>query len=209
MSLHTYMMFVGASLILCLVPGPDMLFLLGRTIAQGRPAGLCAAFGINLGAYVHLVAAITGLSALVLASATAFAAVKWVGAAYLVYLGINALRSNGGLAVADTGDARKKALRNIFWQGFLSDVLNPKVALFYIALLPQFIDAHDQSPVKHLVALGVAGNMIGIATSVTYVFLAARLTSALRRNRTISALLTKAMGTLFLGLGLKLATDKT
>ncbi|MEX3954343.1 LysE family translocator, partial [Paraburkholderia sp. EG287B] len=142
MSLHTYILFVGASFILCLVPGPDMLFLLGRTIAQGRAAGLCAAFGINLGAYVHLLAAITGLSALVLASATAFTAVKWIGAAYLLYLGLGALRSKGGFAFP-AGDAKVKALRLIFWQGFLSDVLNPKVALFYVALLPQFISAHD------------------------------------------------------------------
>ncbi|MET3234414.1 UNVERIFIED_ORG: threonine/homoserine/homoserine lactone efflux protein [Burkholderia sp. 1263] len=207
MSLHTYMLFVGASFVLCLVPGPDMLFLLGRTIAQGRMAGLCAALGINLGAYVHLLAAVTGLSALVLASATAFTAVKWVGAAYLLYLGLGALRSKGSIAFP-VGDARTKALRLIFWQGFLSDVLNPKVALFYIALLPQFMNAHDPSPAKHLVALGVTGNMVGIATSIIYVFLAARMTSALRRNQAISSWLTKAMGALFVGLGLRLATEK-
>ncbi|MEX3952776.1 LysE family translocator [Paraburkholderia sp. EG287B] len=207
MSLHTYILFVGASFILCLVPGPDMLFLLGRTIAQGRAAGLCAAFGINLGAYIHLLAAITGLSALVLASATAFTAVKWIGAAYLLCLGLGALRSKGGFAFP-VGDAKVKALRLIFWQGFLSDVLNPKVALFYVALLPQFISAHDPSPVKHLVALGVTGNMVGIGTSITYVFLAARMTDALRRNQSISSWLTKAMGALFVGLGLKLATEK-
>lgn len=207
MSLHTYMLFVGVSLILCLVPGPDMLFLLGRTIAQGRTAGLCAAFGVNLGAYVHLLAAVTGLSALVLASATAFTVVKWIGAAYLLYLGLGALRSKGSFAFP-VGEARVKALLLIFWQGFLSDVLNPKVALLYVALLPQFMNAHDPSPVKHLIALGVAGNMVGIATSITYVFLAARMTSALRHNHAISSWLTKAMGALFVGLGLKLATEK-
>ncbi|MBN3751522.1 LysE family translocator [Paraburkholderia sp. Tr-20389] len=168
------MLFVVASLVLCLVPGPDMLFLLGRTIAQGRAAGLCAAFGINLGAYVHLLAAASGLSALLLASATAFTAVKWAGAAYLLYVGFEALRSKGSLAFP-VGDARTKALRHIFWQGFLSDVLNPKVALFYIALLPQFMSAHDPNPVKHLVALGVTGNMIGIATSL-YLRVARRAT---------------------------------
>jgi threonine/homoserine/homoserine lactone efflux protein len=201
------MLFVGASLILCLVPGPDMLFLLGRTIAQGRAAGLSAAFGINLGAYVHLVAAVTGLSAVILASAMAFTAVKWVGAAYLFYLGLRALLSKGSL-VFPVGDVRAKALRLIFWQGFLSDVLNPKVALFYVALLPQFVSAHDPSPVTHLLALGVACNMVGIATSIAYVFLAARMTSTLRRNHAISCWLSRAMGALFVGLGLKLATEK-
>ncbi|MGO4764192.1 LysE family translocator [Cupriavidus sp. 2KB_3] len=125
MSLHTYMLFIGASLVLCPVPGPDMLFLLGRMIAQGRAAGLCAAFGINLGAYVHLLAAVTGLSALILASATAFSVVKWLGAAYLIYLGWGALRSKGGIVPSEL-DARKNALHRIFWQGFLSDVLNPQ-----------------------------------------------------------------------------------
>lgn len=208
MSLHTYLLFVGASLVLCLVPGPDMLFLLGRTIAQGRAAGLCAALGINLGAYVHLLAAVTGLSALVLASATAFIAVKWLGAAYLFYLGLRTLLAKASVAVPDTGDARKKTLRLIFWQGFLSDVLNPKVALFYIALLPQFMSAQDPHPVRHLVALGVTGNMVGITTSIVYVLLAARMTRALRHNQTVSSLLTKAMGTLFVGLSVKLATEK-
>ena len=207
MSLHTYMLFIGASLVLCLVPGPDMLFLLGRTIAQGRAAGLCAAFGINLGAYVHLLAAVTGLSALILASATAFAVVKWLGAAYLIYLGWGALRSKGGIVPSEP-DSRKNALHRIFWQGFPSDVLNPKVALFYVALLPQFMSTNDPHPVKHLIALGVTGNMVGIATSVMYVFLAARMTTALRRNRSISAWLSKAMGVLFVGLGLKLVSEK-
>lgn len=201
------MLFIGASLILCLVPGPDMLFLLGRTIAQGRAAGLCAAFGINLGAYVHLVAAVTGLSALVLASATAFTVIKWLGAAYLIYLGWGAWHSKGSIAIGRP-DARKSALHRIFWQGFLSDVLNPKVALFYVALLPQFVSVQDPHAVKHLIALGVTGNMVGIATSVIYVLLAARMTTALRSNGSISAWLNKAMGVLFVALGLKLASEK-
>jgi threonine/homoserine/homoserine lactone efflux protein len=207
MSQHTYLLFIGASLLLCLVPGPDMLFLLGRTIAQGRAAGMCAAFGINLGAYVHLLAAVTGLSALILTSATAFSIVKLLGAAYLLYLGWCTLRTKETTGIS-VGDEPPKALRRVFWQGFLSDVLNPKVALFYIALLPQFMNAHDPHPVAHLVVLGVTGNMVGITTSLVYVYLAAHLTSALRRNRTISVWLTKAMGALFVGLGLKLVTEK-
>lgn len=118
MSLHTYMLFIGASLVLCLVPGPDMLFLLGRTIAQGRAAGISAALGINLGAYVHLFAAVTGLSAVLLASSTAFSAVKFAGAAYLLYLGLGALRAKGNLVVT-AGSAAKTTLRRIFWQRFL------------------------------------------------------------------------------------------
>lgn len=207
MSLHTYMLFIGASLVLCLVPGPDMLFLLGRTIAQGRAAGISAALGINLGAYVHLFAAVTGLSAVLLASSTAFSAVKFAGAAYLLYLGLGALRAKGNLVVT-AGSAAKTTLRRIFWQGFLCDVLNPKVALFYIALLPQFISAHDSASVKHLIALGITGNMVGITTSILYVFLASQMTRAFRRNTVLAAWSTKAMGAIFVGLGIKLATEK-
>ena len=133
--------------------------------------------------------------------------VKFVGAAYLVYLGWGALRAKGGFSLPQEG-ASRIALRRIFWQGFLSDVLNPKVALFYISLLPQFISAHDQHPLQHLLTLGVIGNMVGISTSVVYVFLASRMTQALRRNQTISAWLAKAVGALFVGLGLKLTTEK-
>ncbi|WP_082103284.1 LysE family translocator [Robbsia andropogonis] len=131
MAFHTYFLFVTASLLLCLVPGPDMLLLLGRTIAQGRKAGLCAAVGINLGAYFHLICAATGLSAIVMASATAFTVVKWVGAGYLFYIGYGALRAKGAFNLSKD-EARKVSLRRAFFQGFLSDALNPKVALFFL-----------------------------------------------------------------------------
>ncbi|MWL89563.1 LysE family translocator [Cupriavidus sp. SW-Y-13] len=208
MSIHTYMLFIGASVVLCLVPGPDMLFLLGQTVAKGRAAGLSAALGINLGAYVHLLAAITGLSALILASATAFAVVKFAGAAYLIYLGWTAIRAKGGFALPEDVGLQKTVLRRIFWQGFLSDVLNPKVALFYIALLPQFVSAQDSDAMTQLVVLGVTGNMVGIATSVIYVFVASKMTAILRRSPTISAWMTKLMGAMFVSLGAKLATEK-
>jgi len=204
---HTYFLFIVSSLVLCLVPGPDMLLLLGRTIAQGRKAGLYAAVGINLGAYVHLVCAATGLSAIVMASATAFTVVKWIGAAYLFYIGYGAIRAKGGINLPDARPSKDR-LSRAFLQGFLSDVLNPKVALFFLAFLPQFIEPHDPKAVLHIIELGIAGNMVGIFTSITYVFLAARLTATLRRSPTISAWLTKALGVLFIGLGMRVAAEK-
>ncbi|WP_320533941.1 LysE family translocator [Robbsia andropogonis] len=207
MGFHTYLLFLIASLILCLVPGPDMLLLLGRTIAQGRKAGLYTAVGINLGAYVHLFCAATGLSAIVLATATAFTVVKWVGAGYLFYIGFGVLRAKGRITLFDV-QPEKQSLRRSFLQGFLSDVLNPKVALFFLAFLPQFIEPHDPKAVLHIIALGISGNMVGILTSMTYVFLAARLTVTLRRSPTISVWLTKALGVLFIGLGVKVAAEK-
>src|SRR5919202_1968344 len=182
MTLDTYLLFVGASLLLNLVPGPDMVYLLSRCIAQGRRAGVLAGLGINLGAYVHLLAAITGLSAILMTSAVAFAAVKWAGAAYLVYLGISALRSQGGPISVSADGLSGRSRKAIFWQGFVSDVLNPKVAVFFLALLPQFVHAEGESPVGQLLVLGVTVNIIGIATSLVLVLVSARLVNGMWRN---------------------------
>src|SRR5450830_342069 len=165
MTLHTYLLFILSSLLLNLVPGPDMLFMLGRSIAQGRKAGLCAAFGINLGAYAHLTAALTGLSAVLLTSATAFLVVKWMGAAYLIYLGIQTLRSKSTMISVDGTRSKVQSGFRIFWQGFLSDVLNPKVAIFYLALFPQFVGSDSINPISELLILGITGNIVGISVS--------------------------------------------
>lgn len=204
----SYGLFVLASLILILVPGPDMLFMLGRSIAQGRRAGLVAAFGINAGGYVHLTAAITGLSAILLTSALAFAIVKWIGAAYLLYLGISALRDRTGALSLAAGDLPAKSLRAVFVQGFLSDVLNPKVAVFFLALLPQFVDLKAGHPVVQLLLLGLTANMLAIAVNLILVLLSAGISQSLRGNPRIAGRLQRAMGLLFIGLGVRLATEK-
>jgi|SRR5450830_578884 len=208
MTLHTYLLFVLSSLLLNLVPGPDMLFMLGRSITQGRKAGLCAAFGINLGAYVHLIAALTGLSAILLTSATAFLVVKWIGATYLIFLGIQTLRSKSTLISFDGTRAKRQSSLRIFWQGFLSDVLNPKVAIFYLALFPQFVGSDATNPVSQFLILGITGNMVGISVSVILVLLSTRITAGLRRDSTYAQWLQKSMGVLFVGLGLRLVAQK-
>src|SRR5436190_14868484 len=136
---HTYWIFVGAVVVLGLAPGPDMAYMLTRTIAQGRKAGVVAAVGINVGAYAHVLAAVAGLSAILATSSFAFTVVKWIGACYLVWIGIQALTKSASLALQGNA-ADPLALKTIFWQGFLSDLLNPKVALFFLAFLPQFVD---------------------------------------------------------------------
>jgi threonine/homoserine/homoserine lactone efflux protein len=208
MSWTNYGLFVLAGLALILVPGPDMLFMLGRSIAQGRRAGVVAAFGINAGGYVHLAAAITGLSAILLTSALAFTIVKWAGAAYLVYLGINALRDRAGLIDLETGEVAPRRLRAIFVQGFLSDVLNPKVAVFFLALLPQFVDLKAGHPVTQLLLLGLTVNMLAIAVNLILVMLSAKISRSLRGNPRIARRLQSAMGVLFIGLGARLATER-
>jgi threonine/homoserine/homoserine lactone efflux protein len=208
MTWTSYLLFVGASLVLILVPGPDMMFLLGRSIAQGRKAGVVAALGINAGGYVHLTAAITGLSAILLSSAVAFTVVKWIGAAYLVYLGISALADRGeGLRIAGR-ETSARSLRAVFVQGFLSDVLNPKVAVFFVALLPQFVDLKVGHPIRELLLLGVTTNILAIAVSLVIVLLSSWISTRLRGDPRIARRLQHGMGVWFIGLGARLAAER-
>ena len=208
MTLETWLLFVGASIVLVLVPGPDMIYLLGRSFAQGRRAGAVAAIGINAGAYVHLAAAVTGLSAILLTSAVAFAVVKWAGAAYLVVLGIMTLRGRGSGLEVSTEGLVGRSLRAIFWQGFLSDVLNPKVAVFFLALLPQFVSPQAGNAIGQLVLLGLTVNVIAIVINLLIVAASARIGRKLRGDPRIAHWLQKAMGALFIGLGVRLVTER-
>jgi threonine/homoserine/homoserine lactone efflux protein len=207
-ALHDYLLFVGASIVLCIVPGPDMIYLLARCVSQGRKAGVMAALGFNVGGYVHLAAAILGLSAILATSATAFVVVKWIGAAYLVHLGVRALRGSSALvSLDDTADDRRRSARTIFLQAFLSDVLNPKVAVFFLALLPQFVKTRGASPTAQLVTLGVTVNVIAICVNLLIVLLATRITVSLRRSAIVRARLNRAMGLVLVALGLRLAAE--
>ena len=208
MSLHSYWLFVGASIVLALIPGPDMAYMLARCIAQGRRAGLIAALGFNLGGYFHLAAAMLGLSAILATSSVAFTVVKWLGAAYLVYLGMGALRSKQGPLVINGSGLTSRGDRTILWQAFLSDALNPKVAMFFLALLPQFIDPHASHPTLQILVLGVTVNMIALTSNILVVLCSARLTQKLRQNAAITNWMQKAMGALFITLGLRLAAEK-
>jgi threonine/homoserine/homoserine lactone efflux protein len=208
MTLENYLLFVGASLALILIPGPDMLYMLGRCVAQGRRAGLMAALGINAGAYVHLIAAVTGLSAILLTSSIAFTTVKWSGAAYLVYLGINVLLDRGRGLEASTERLNGWSLKAIFLQGFLSDALNPKVAVFFLAFLPQFVDVQAGHAVAQLLELGLTVNMLAILVNCLIVAISAHVSQRLRKNARVARWLHKGMGLMFVGLGARLVTEK-
>ncbi len=207
MDWHGYWIFVGASVALVLVPGPDMAYMLGRTVAQGRLAGIVSVLGINAGAYVHLIAAVTGLSAILMTSVLAFSIVKMLGAAYLVYLGVQtflgARRGEGSQP-----QLRGVSLRAVFWQGFLSDALNPKVAIFYLAFLPQFVDPHAQRPFLQVLLLGLTANMIAPPINILIVLASSSLTRTLRRSERVSSLLKRGLGITFIGLGARLAFEK-
>lgn len=208
MDWSTYLVFVGGSILLCITPGPDMIQVLGRSIAQGRKAGLVASFGINAGAYTHLLAAVLGLSAVLATSSFAFTVVKWVGAAYLIYIGIQTFRSTAFPDLSNDLSKEQLPIKTIFLQGYLSDVLNPKVAIFFLAFLPQFITASDSKPFQTLLLLGVTVNMIGLLTNLLLVVIATEASRKLRTSANIAGLLNRLLGCVFVGLGLRLANEK-
>jgi threonine/homoserine/homoserine lactone efflux protein len=138
LGIHDLALFASAALLVNLTPGPDMLFVAGTSAARGQRDGVFAALGVGLGCMLHIALAALGLSALLAASATAFTVVKWVGAAYLVWVGITMLRAGGSRDV-DARTAVPASSMKVFWQGATTNALNPKVALFFLAFLPQFI----------------------------------------------------------------------
>src|ERR1700736_1025197 len=146
-------LFVSAALLLLVIPGPAVFYILGRSIGQGRVAGLVSALGISVGSLVHTAAASVGLSALLMSSAIAFGIVKYLGAAYLIYLGVQKLRHEDSAELS--GDAPPVKLSRIFAQGIVVNVLNPKAALFFFAFLPQFVDPTRGHVAAQILFLGV------------------------------------------------------
>src|SRR5271170_8002229 len=171
--------FLLASLILAILPGPGVIYILTRTLSRGRAAGLASVCGIALGNLGNAAIASLGLAIVIAASAAAFAAVKIVGAAYLVFLGLQALRSKAGAQPAD--EAQRPILpARVFRDGFLVALLNPKTAVFFAAFLPQFIHP-GAAPLAQTLFLGCAFVVVAVCTDTIYVFAAAALASTLRR----------------------------
>ena len=202
---HDLLLFVVTALVLNATPGVDMLYTLTRTLQHGWRAGLIAALGIIVGCVVHTIAAALGLAALLAASAWAFTAVKWIGAAYLLWLAWEMLCAAAGRDV-DTPQARVPAsepLGRIFVQGFLTNVLNPKVALFFLALLPQFIAA--DAPNKPLAFLFLGA--VFIVNGALFLFALVALAQSARRfgaNRYVRCALNAIGGALFAALAVRL-----
>jgi threonine/homoserine/homoserine lactone efflux protein len=206
--IHHYWLFIATAIVLVLTPGQDTFFILGRSIASGRAAGIAAALGITVGSICHTLLAALGLSALLATSPHAFAAVKLAGAAYLLYIGVRALlaRSNGipGGAAAGPDDGRWPAFR----QGIVTNLLNPKVALFFLALMPQFIAAGSANQVGAFLLLGISFVSLGLAWCVTLAVGAAYLRGALLGRPSLASWMNRVAGTMFIALGLRLATAR-
>jgi len=179
----------------------------GRSSTQGWPAGATAALGIGAGIFVHIAAAAIGLSAILAASATAFAAIKIAGAIYLVYVGISLLCSSGSPARGASTAPAPASLRTIFLQGFLTNVLNPKVALFFLAFLPQFVEPGAPSKALAFLFLGVVFNLNGTLWNLLVAWSCARIGGA-ARHAVFSTWFNRCVGVLFIWLGVKLAFSR-
>jgi threonine/homoserine/homoserine lactone efflux protein len=206
--IHDLGLFIVAGLLLNFTPGADFLYILGRGAAGGFGAGVWAALGVGAGCCLHILAAALGLSALLAASAVAFTAVKWVGAGYLIYLGIALMRSRGALGAHAVQRRESASPRRVFWQGFLTNALNPKVALFFLAFVPQFIDSGSATKIQAFLVLGAIFNTTGTAWNIFVAWSAAALARRLEVTERIGRWVNRCLGALFVALGVRLAVAR-
>lgn len=203
------LMFMAAGWLLNLTPGPDVLFIVSHALKSGVRAGLVAALGIVSGCFVHVFAAALGVGALLATSATAFTLLKWVGGAYLVWMGSRLLLSRPGASrvvpAQPVPDRAPADLRRIYLSGFLTNVLNPKVALFFLAFVPQFIAPDTTDKVTAFLLLGLLFNLNSLPINFGYAWLAAWAANRVQVVQRTLHWLDRMAGVMFLGFGLKLA----
>ena len=205
--IHDFALFLAAAILLNLTPGPDTAYILGRSIAEGRDAGIASALGISVGSIFHTCAAALGLSAVLATSAVAFSAIKLLGGAYLIFLGLKMILYRSGQFRVPPNFRRRTAAA-AFQQGIFTNMLNPKVALFFLAFLPQFIDPASNTKVLAFLVLGFTFVTTGTIWCLILAWFASAFSERLRANETIEHWLDRAAGTLFIFLGLRLATAK-
>ncbi|CAN5145992.1 LysE family translocator [soil metagenome] len=209
---HHLLLFIGAGLLLNLTPGPDVLYIVSHALRSGARAGIVAGLGITAGCFVHIVAAAAGVSALMAASSTAFAVLKWAGAGYLLWIGVKMLiaRQPAGGATPDLAAASARggstgSLRSIFLGGFWTNALNPKVALFFLAFVPQFIVPGTSNAPLAFLLLGCLFNFNAIFVNVGWAVLAAWMSRRMQAVQRAMSWLDRFAGAMFIGFGIKLA----
>ena len=200
-------LFVPAALLLLLTPGPAVLYIVARTLEQGRRAGLVSMLGVHVGTLVHVAAAAIGVSAVLAASATAFGIVRYVGAAYLVYLGVRRILERR--SVVATAPTRHSRLRRAFVDGVVVNVLNPKTALFFLAFLPQFVDVGRGAIGAQILALGVVFVLLGLMTDGAYALTAGTAAQWLRAQPRFLASERWISGGMYIGLGIAAVVSPT
>ncbi|MDO6496973.1 LysE family translocator [Photobacterium sanguinicancri] len=207
--LSYWLLFFSTAFALNIAPGPDLLYILTKTIANGKRVGIASALGVCTGALFHVVAASVGLSAILVSSALAFSIVKYIGVGYLLYLAYQSFRSAGTCLNISQNAQPKESAWVAFKQGVLVDILNPKVAIFFMAFLPQFIrDGHGSVPVQ-LMYLGLLVVAVAVVVEVLYVLAASKLTEKVRSSQRLSVWLDRTVGAIFVALGIKLAASSS
>lgn len=206
MDLSLLALFAVACLALTATPGPDMLLIASRSVSQGRAAGFATLAGIQVGTYCHALAAALGLSQLFLAVPVAYDVVRYAGAAYLLYLAWKTFHSTG-TALAPTAGLRRHSIGAVFRQGLLTNLLNPKMALFVLALFPQFVRPDAGSVAMQIMVLATVLNLIGVLVNGAVIVMASRLGRVFSGRSRFSRLPQYLLGTVFAGLALRLALD--
>jgi RhtB (resistance to homoserine/threonine) family protein len=206
--IHNYLLFILSGILLNIIPGQDTLYIVGRSISQGRRAGMLSVLGISTGCLIHTLAAAFGLSAVLAASSRAFMAVRLIGAAYLIYLGVRMLFSRASASAQGAELSPPASGWTIYRQGILTNVLNPKVALFFLAFLPQFIGAQSDTKVIAFLILGLTFIFNGTLWCMILAWFASAFSRRFRERSSTESWLRRTAGALFMGLGFKLALDK-
>ena len=210
LGIHEFWLFILSGLLLNVTPGPDMAYIVGRSVQLGWRGGAVAALGISTGCLVHVFAAAIGLSALLAASSAAFTLVKWAGAAYLCFIGAKMLLSRGQAPADDKVTASGRiSLRQVFWQGWLTDVLNPEVALFFLAFLPQFVAADSPHKTAAFLLLGLIFIFNGTLWCFGVAAFAATAAGRIRQSGQAMRWINRALGGLFVYLGVRVAIAQT
>jgi threonine/homoserine/homoserine lactone efflux protein len=202
----SWLLFLVASLVLILTPGQDMVLVMSRSLGQGSLAGIATAAGVSVGLLGHTMLATLGLGALLQASELLFQALKLIGAGYLVYLGVRLLRAAATAHVLQAG--APASLPRLFVEGALSNLSNPKIALFYFAFLPQFVSASAQRPTLSLFVLGVAFALLTFLVKGPIGYFAGALSGWLRSHRKVLTWINRSSGAVLIGLGVRLALEQ-
>jgi threonine/homoserine/homoserine lactone efflux protein len=206
MIIENFWLFALTGLLLNLTPGNDMLYVIARSSGGRTKAGIISALGIGAGCLVHILAAVAGLSALIAQSALAFDIIKYAGAVYLIYLGLRSLLKKNKVFVAP-GKVQSLPYKRIFWQGVLTNVLNPKVALFFLAFLPQFIDLHRGNTGLQILFLGTWFDVVGTIVNILVALLFGRLSGWLSRSSKFVQWQERITGMILIGIGIKVALE--
>jgi len=200
-------LFIIAGLLLNITPGADMLYILTNTLQKGFKTGVVATLGINVGCLFHVFLAVIGLSAILQTSVLAFTIVKYIGVVYLVYLGITMFLKHKNMKQENSSIKEFNSLKKVFLNGVLINSLNPKVAIFFITFLPQFIDINSQNQSMGLLILGLVFIFFGALTSIVIAYLSLIISGRFSYTNIFTSILKKIVGTMFIALGIKLALE--